>query len=178
MSEIQNYLETNPPIRETVVGYLLRDGERGEEVLLGLRTRVSDGLGHGIMAGIGGGVERNESPDGALEREVEEEVRVRITAYRKVGHAVCLSPHHPSWNLSVDIYLVTGFEGEPEKTEDIDPRWYPKDELPLSDMWPDNRITARLVLDGKRIEGRFLYGSDGQIMEQELRELTPDERTN
>jgi len=174
MSELQNYLATNPPIRETVAGYLVR-GERGEEVLLGLRTRVSDGLGHGVVASIGGGIEDGESPDDALEREIQEEIQVRITAYQKVGRVVCLSPHHPTWNLGVDIYLITGFEGEPQKTEDIDPCWYPKDELPLGRMWLDNRITAPLVLSGKRIAGNFLYGSDGQILEQDLRELNPDE---
>lgn len=175
MSEIQDYLAKKPPMRETVAGYLIRNGERGEEVLLGERTRVSDGLGHGIIASIGGGIEEGESPDEALAREVQEEIRVRITTYRKVGRVVCLSPHHPSWNLGVDIYLVTGFGGEPEKTEDIDPHWYPKDELPLDRMWLDNRITAPLVLSGKRITGSFLYNADGQIVEQDLRELAPGE---
>lgn len=175
MSELQDYLATNPPIRETVAGYLIRDSKTGKEVLLGLRTRVSDDLGHGVMASIGGGLEDSESSDDALEREMQEEIRVRITAYQKVGRVICLSPHHPSWNLGVDIYLITGFEGEPKKTEDIDPRWYPKSELPLRDMWPDNRITAPLVLGGKRIIGSFLYNADGQIAEQDLRELAPDE---
>ncbi len=171
MSKTQNYLATNPPIRKTVIGYLIRDNE----VLLGVRTRVSDNLGHMIVAGIGGGVEEGESPEEALKREVLEEIRVDITDWQKVGHVVCLSPHHPSWNLGVDIYLIPSFRGEPEKTEDIDPRWYSKDELPLDEMWLDNRLTARIVLDGKRIAGTFLYGPDGQIMEQDLRELTPGE---
>jgi len=128
-----------------------------------------------IVAGIGGGIEEGESSDDALKREILEEIEVQVTDFQKVGHVLCLSPHHPSWNLSVDIYLVVGFEGEPEKTEDIDPRWYLKDELPLDKMWLDNRLTARMVLDGKRIAGTFLYGADGQIREQDLRELAPGE---
>jgi 8-oxo-dGTP diphosphatase len=171
MSKLQDYLATNPPLRKTVIGYMIRDNK----VLLGVRTRVSDSLGHMIVAGIGGGIEEGESSDDALKREILEEIEVQVTDFQKVGHVVCLSPHHPSWNLSVDIYLVTGFKGEPKKTEDIDPRWYPKDELPLEKMWLDNRLTARMVLDGKRIAGTFLYGPDGQIMEQDLRELTQDE---
>jgi 8-oxo-dGTP diphosphatase len=157
MSKLQDYLATNPPLRKTVIGYMIRDNK----VLLGVR--------------IGGGIEEGESSDDALKREILEEIEVQVTDFQKVGHVVCLSPHHPSWNLSVDIYLVTGFKGEPKKTEDIDPRWYPKDELPLEKMWLDNRLTARMVLDGKRIAGTFLYGPDGQIMEQDLRELTQDE---
>lgn len=171
MSKIQNYLATNPSLRKTVIGYLIRD----DDVLLGVRTRVSDNLGHMIVAGIGGGIEEGESPDEALKREVLEEIKVDITDWQKVGQVVCLSPHHPSWNLVVDIYLVTGFEGEPEKTEDIDPRWYPKNELPLDRMWLDNRVTAPLILAGKRIAGSFLYDANGQIEEQNLRELSQGE---
>ena len=142
---------------------------------MGTRTRVSNDMGHMVVAGIGGGIEEGESPEDALEREVLEEIEVHITGYQKVGHVVCLSPHRPSWNLSVVIYLVNDFEGEPKKTEDIDPYWYSTGKLPLDDMWLDNRITARLVLDGKRIVGIFLYGPDGQIVEQDLRELVPGE---
>lgn len=171
MSELQDYWATNPLLRETVVGYLVRDNE----VLLGVRTRVSDGLGHLIVAGIGGGIEAGETPEDALRREILEEIEVHVTDFQKVGHVICLSPHHPSWNLSVTYYLVTDFEGEPKKTEDIDPHWYSKDELPLRDMWPDNRLTVPLVLDGKRITGSFLYGDNGHVVEQDLRELGADE---
>ncbi len=171
MSELQDYLSTNPPLLEMVVGYLVKDSE----VLLGVRTRVSDGLGHLIVSGIGGRLEEGESAEDALVREVLEEIEVQVTDYQKVGHVVCLSPHHPSWNLRVTYYLVTDFEGEPKKTEDIDPNWYPKDALPLRDMWPDNRITVPLVVSGKHIAGSFLYGADGQIVEHDLRELAPNE---
>lgn len=167
MSELQDYLATDPPLLETVVGYLVKDNE----VLLGVRTRVSDGLGHLIVSGIGGRLEEGESAEDALVREVLEEIEVVVTDFKKVGHVVCLSPHRPLWNLSVAYYVVTSFEGEPKKTEDIDPYWYPKNKLPLSDMWLDNQITVPLVLNDKRIAGSFLYGANGQIVEHDLRVL-------
>lgn len=171
MSELQDYLATNPPLREAVVGYLVTD----DEVWLGVRTRVSNDLGHLVVAGIGGGIERGESPENAFVRESLEEIEVRPTNYQKVGCVICLSPHRPEWNSRIIYFLVTGFEGDPKKTEDIDPHRYPKIALPLESMWPDNRVTVPLVLAGKRIVGSFLYGADGQIVEQDLWELAPDE---
>jgi len=167
MSKIQDYLATNPPIRQTVIGYLIKDND----VLLGTRTRVSNDLGHLIVAGIGGGVEEGESLEEALKREILEEIEVEVTECRKVGCVTNLSPHRPAWNMTVAIYLVTRFEGEPKQTVDIDPHWYPQNKLPLDRMWSDNQITAQLVLAGRRISGTFLYGADGQIVEQNLREL-------
>jgi hypothetical protein len=42
-------------------------------------------------------------------------------------------------------------------------------------MWPDNQLTAPLILDGKRITGSFLYGLDGELIEHSLRTLEPHE---
>jgi len=171
MSELQRHLATHPPLTETVIGYLVRS----DRVLLGIRKRVSDNLGHRIVAGIGGRLEPGETSDQALRREILEEVKVRIKALRLVGRSVNLSPHKPSHNLGIDIFVVTEFDGEPQETDDIAPLWAPKTDLPLDRMWPDNRLTTPLILQGERIVGNFLYGSDGALIEHDLRTLGPDE---
>lgn len=164
MGQLQRYLASQPPLTKMVVGYLLRS----ENVLLGVRKRVSDDLGHLIVAGIGGKIEPSETPDQALYREIEEEVSLQIKTWQLVGHSINLSPHKPAHNLSVAIYVVSEFDGEPQETSDIAPFWFPKTELPLNRMWPDNRLTVPLVLKGERITGSFLYGPDGQLVEHAL----------
>ncbi len=171
MSELQEYLRTEPPLTHTVVGYLLTEGR----VLLGVRKRVTDELGQSIIAGIGGRLDPGEDQVQALQREIDEEVRVKIAAWKKVGQVVCLSPHAPKWNLAIGIYTISEFEGEPQETEDIEPLWFPTSALPEDRMWPDNLITIPYVLAGQRVEGSFLYGLDGQIVEHDLRVLSPHE---
>jgi 8-oxo-dGTP diphosphatase len=171
MSKLQEYLQTSPELTHTVVGYVLT----GDQVLLGERKRVSDGLGQSIIAGIGGRLDPGEDQVQALRREIKEEVCLEITAWEKVGQVVCLSPHAPKWNLAIGIYTISEYEGDPQETDEIKPFWFPALALPEERMWPDNLIIIPRILAGQRVVGNFLYGPDGQIAEHELRVLEPDE---
>jgi 8-oxo-dGTP diphosphatase len=128
-----------------------------------------------MIAGIGGRLEPGETSEQALQREIHEEVKVHIKRWKLVGRSVNLSPHKPTHNLGVDIYVVSEFDGEPQETDVIAPLWVPKTELPLDRMWPDNRLTAPLVLQGECISGSFLYGPDGKLLQHDLRTLGPHE---
>lgn len=166
MKKTQAYLQTNPKFRHTVVGYIVRNGE----ILLGIRKRVSHGLGELLIAGIGGGVEGGETEEEALDREFREEIKVSVTSCRLIGHATYMSPHKPKWNQKTSIYIVEGWEGEPQETEDIQPMWVKQDQLPQDRMWPDNLITIPKVLAEESFEAKFLYKEDGMIEEYRLNE--------
>ncbi len=166
MNNIEAYLHTQPTLTPAVVGFLLR----GNNVLLGERKRVSGGLGHLLMAGIGGKLEPGETEDQALKRECEEEIGIQITSWRKVAVEVYLFPHKPEWNQVVGVYIIDSWRGEPHETTDIRPEWLPQDQLPAGRMWPDNLITIPLVTVGKRFKGIFLYAEDGSIAEYTLQE--------
>lgn len=167
MAKLRTYLDTQPELTRATVGYVVKDGT----ILLGLRKRVSFGLGESLIAGIGGKLEPDESDEAALKREFMEEISVAVTSCRLMGHAVYLFPHKPKWNQQVSIYLVDAWQGQPQETEDIRPLWAAQHALPKDRMWPDNLITIPAVLAGKRIEGIFLYEADGTIGEYELHEL-------
>lgn len=164
MSEMQKYLDTNPRLTRAVVGFLCR----GDEVLLGLRKRVSDGLGELLFAGIGGKVEPGETDEQALVRECQEEIGVEVTRWRKIGEDIYLFPHKPTWNQHVAAYVVDEWRGEPAETTDIAPYWVPKTNLPLSNMWPDNALTLPYILAGQQFTGCFLYAPDGTVAEYTL----------
>jgi len=51
----------------------------------------------------------------------------------------------------------------------MEPGWFPKNDLPLDEKWPDEAFWLPPVLDGKKIRARFRFGAGGELFEQEIR---------
>ncbi len=164
MESLKNWLEDEPEYTQAVVGFLMR----GDEVLLGLRKKVSNNLGQDNYAGIGGKVEKDEDLDGCLVREVEEEIGVVVSEYKSVGNVRFINPHNPKWNMRVEIYVVTEWEGKPIETEVIKPAWFPRASIPYENMFRDNKYWLPTVLEGKSVEGVFLFGEDHEVKEMQI----------
>lgn len=161
MSLINRYLATTV-FRDSTVGFFVA----GDRVLLGIRKEVSDGLGHGLISGIGGKVEEGESEEAAIVRECEEEVGLIPTQFKKVGRVKFIFPHKPKWCHSVAIFLIDKWKGELKESIEMKPLWFPITEIPLSKMWEDNALWVPLILNGENYEGVILYGEDGMIVEE------------
>ena len=150
-----------------VVGYL-RDGNK---VCLGVRKKVSSGLGENLIAGIGGKVgdsleTRDETSEQAMDREANEEIGVKILEKQAMGRVRFIFSHKPAdslWNQDVRIYSITKWEGLPAETESIRPVWFDIDALPWERMWADNEHWLPKVLAGQRVEAVFLYKGDNEI---------------
>lgn len=168
MKEIERYLQLNITYTSAVVCYL----KQNDEVLLGLRKKVSLGLGENLIAGIGGKVGDNpeikdETFSEALIRECREEIGIKITSFEEMGKVRFIFPHKPKWNQVVKVYVVSKWEGIPQETEAIKPLWYKIDELPKEQMWDDNSYWVPKVLSGEKINIVFLYGEDNKVKEYE-----------
>lgn len=145
-------MDENIELRKCVVCYLVQD----DRVLLGLRKKSSRGLGISRVAGIGGGIEDNESADEALCREVYEEVGVELTDFKKMGRVVFLYPNTTKWN------------GEPSESDEIYPDFFSINDLPFDRMFVDNPYWVPHVLAGKTVEARFIYDENHQIQESRI----------
>lgn len=146
---------------KAVLCFLLRDGE----VLL---IRKKKGFGAGKINGVGGRVEPGERPEEAAVREVFEEVGVRVRSLEPAGMLEFYSADsEPDW--LIHVFLSRDFEGEPRESEEASPRWYRLGELPLEEMWEDDRVWLRYALSGKRVEGRFWYDREySRLLKWEL----------
>jgi 8-oxo-dGTP diphosphatase len=128
---------------------------REDEILLIRKLR---GLGAGKINGPGGRIDPGETPLAGAVREVEEELRVTPTGVEARGE---LRFHFvDGYSIHGFVFSATGCLGEPQATMEAVPLWTPMAQIPWDDMWADDRYWLPFLLEGRNVEGRFLFDGD------------------
>ncbi len=133
---------------------------RGDEVLLGMKKT---GFGQGNYLGIGGKIEKGESSLEGVVRECREEISVDVQNPTFRGQVKFNFLAKPEWNSVVDVYSSETWVGEPAESEEIKPNWFKKSEIPLEQMWHDNRYWLPLVLEGNKFSAEFDLTEDLRV---------------
>jgi 8-oxo-dGTP diphosphatase len=144
-------------------------GPGGREVLLGYKKA---GFGAGRWVGLGGHVEDGEEPADAAVREVAEEsgLIVAASALTHVATLTFVFPARPTWDQTADVFAATEFSGEPAESDELIPRWFAVDELPLAGMWDDAKYWLPLVLAGEAVSASITFADDCATVEA----ISPD----
>jgi len=132
-----------------------------DKILLGMKKR---GFGSGKWNGFGGKVKDGESLEEAAVRELREEVGLRAESIRKVCELTFEFPHVPKvrrWDQLVHVFLVEEWSGQVRESREMRPEWFSFSEIPFQSMWQDDSHWLPLVLKGKNVKGRFVFGEDG-----------------
>ena len=140
---------------------------KDDKVLLGLKKR---GFGEGRWNGFGGKLEEGETIEEAAKREMFEESGLTVEDINKCG-ILEFRVLGDTEILEVHIFKALDFEGKPVESDEMKPDWFGVDELPLSDMWPDDEHWFPLFLKGKKFKGKFLFDDKINILEKELFEV-------
>jgi 8-oxo-dGTP diphosphatase len=151
-----------------LVGTLLFLRHAGQVLLI----RKRRGHGAGKINGPGGKLHSGESPLECALRETEEEVGVRPRGARLAAVLKFLDLEDDDW-LGY-VFVADDFIGTPRTTAEAIPAWYPVDDLPVDEMWDDDRYWLPRLLAGERLEGEFLFRR-GRLLAHRLRALAPDE---
>jgi len=131
-------------VRLTSTALVVRDGR----VLLGRRTSTVHFAG--MWDAFGGHIEASESPRDALDRELREELGIRVTRPEFLEVYEDIDPtsgetfrHH--------LFLVTAWDGEPRivAPEHSEIRWFRPDEVASLDLMPHLKEATRARVAGK-----------------------------
>ncbi|MDA3815285.1 MAG: 8-oxo-dGTP diphosphatase [Patescibacteria group bacterium] len=147
----------------------------GQKVLLGMKKK---GFGKGRWNGFGGKVNPNETIEECVRREMREEsgLDIPIENFEKIGIIKFSFKEIPDI-LENHFFKVKKFSGNPIETDEMKPKWFHVDEIPLSQMWPDDVYWMPLFLVDQKFKGEFRFDSPSdseyasKIIKNDLREV-------
>lgn len=143
------------------IGLVVEDGK----ILLGFKKR---GFGEGRWNGFGGKVEKGETIEAAMKREVLEESGIKALKYQKLG---VINFHFADKDLQpeVHIFVITKYDGEPKESEEMKPRWFSFDKIPYDQMWPADGKWLPAFLAGKKFSGDIYFENNNVFSSVELK---------
>ena len=134
--------------------YIL-DGEG--RVLLGKKKR---GFGIGKLNAPGGEVEKDEAPEVCAVRECHEEVGLELHEVEYGGYMDHYFAEEDVENLRIHVFLCRSFAGEPSESDEIAPEWFAVEDIPLDQMWDDDRYWLRNCLLGEKQYWSFWFENE------------------
>jgi ADP-ribose pyrophosphatase YjhB (NUDIX family) len=124
------------------------------KMLLGRKQRK---IGEGFLVAPGGKVEEGESITESLIRETEEESGLLVKNPKAVGIITIQNDPNKEEVIEMHVYLAKEFEGDLKSTDQVaDWAWYPNNNLPYRQMFPDDEFWMSLILQGRRVEAEFI----------------------
>ena len=108
------------------------------------RVKKSQDVNEGKWIGVGGHVEKGETPVQCMKREVKEETGLTVKRYRYIGKIDFINDlYHPE---RMYLYRVDSFEGELVDCDEGELAWIPIERLDELPMWEGDRIFLPLVM--------------------------------
>lgn len=144
---------------KATICFLVKDSR----VLLGMKKR---GFGAGMWNGMGGKIAEGETVKKAAIRETYEEIDVTPLDLKK---AAVFNFYWPDWEQKVTVFLVKKWEGTPKESEEMKPRWFPINKLPLKKMWVDDYLWLPKILRGEKLKGEFVFDQDQNLLKQVIK---------
>jgi len=134
------------------------------EILLG-RKKLR--FGAGKWNGFGGKIEKNETPEEAAVRELDEESGLSAHVVNLEKVAVLKFYFNGEAKFFMHTYLVRDWSGEPIESDEMIPQWHPLKNVPYNEMWQADSIWMQKVLSGEKVAAHVHFKIEGTPGEDE-----------
>ncbi len=119
------------------------ENDRGEYLMLH-RVKKKEDINHGKWIGVGGGCERDESPEECLLREVWEETGLKLLDYRFRAVVTFVQDQDPA--MYMFLYTATGWSGELNwECQEGDLAWVNKKDVYRLPIWKGDELFLRMI---------------------------------
>lgn len=120
------------------------------------RIKKKNDIHEGKWSGLGGKMEKGESPEECIIREVKEEAGLTIT--NPILKGIITEPEFDGKNdWIVFVFTAENFEGELIECSEGQLEWVPDDKLFDLNLWEGDKLFLKWLLDGKFFSAKFNY---------------------
>lgn len=156
-------------MKQATLCLLVKENQKDKEVLLAMKKR---GFGVGKWNGVGGKLDLGKGDKNIIDtaiRETKEEVGVIVGGLEKVAVLSFYFPYKKEWDQDVHVFLAKNWEGEPIESEEMFPKWFKVNKIPLDEMWDDDKYWLHHVLEGKKLKADFIFKKGEVVTKQNIK---------
>ena len=144
-------------MNQTVMIYL----EKENQYLMLYRNKKEKDINKNKYIGVGGHVEKGETPDEAVVREVKEETGLDLLSFNKRGLVYFVLN---GYEEEMYIYTSLDFKGELIECNEGDLLWVDKDKVMSLPIWEGDKYFLKYLLEeDKYFVMRLIYEDDKLI---------------
>ena len=141
----------------TVLCYLKKDNQ----YLFMLRNKEKNDLNEGKWIGIGGHIERGETKEEALVREVKEETGFTINSFSYRGEILFINNDYQE---IMYIFTSDDFTGEMIECDEGELSWIDKDKILDLNLWEGDRYFLKPLLNSDKMIKMEMRYKDKQLV--------------
>lgn len=141
--------------------------KKEDKILLAEKKR---GFGSGLINGVGGKIEPNESIEEGMIRETQEEIGILPLQYEEVAEIVFDEFVKGEKTLvEMHVYLAKDYDGEPIETEEMKPIWIDIKDIPFEKMFKDDKFWLPEILKGNKLEAKFRFDENFNLLSYKIK---------
>ncbi len=119
--------------------------ERDNQYLMMYRNKKKDDCNKNKYVGVGGKIEKGESPEDCVLREVKEETSLTLKSFRLRGVVYFISDIYQDEYMF--LFTSDSFSGDVGTTDEGELCWIDKDKVPSLPLWEGDKIFLKLLCE-------------------------------
>ena len=119
--------------------------EKDNKYLMLYRNKKEIDINKGKWIGVGGKLEKGETPEQCLIREVWEETGYTLNSYEYRG--IVIFNYNEDDPLFMYVYTSSSFSGIEKECNEGDLKWIPNDEILDLKLWEGDKIFLKLLFE-------------------------------
>ena len=141
--------------------------KKDNKTLMLHRTKKENDMHEGKWVGVGGKLEKGESPEECAKREIMEETGLTVYDLKLRGLLT-----FPSFNDDEDwygyLYVAEEFSGDLIDSPEGELKWIDDDKLFDLEMWDGDELFMRWMLEKNMFSAKFVYDAQENLVDHSV----------